>query len=238
MATSYLLRPADEAHRLLALRPYQLITAEPDPLLDEVVRLTASLFSTPIAIVALVEDTTVHFGLNVGLPAGTQRERREESVCSVAILQEETTVYENLPINPCELAEPGLIDRLDLQFYAGHPLLTADRQPVGVLCVLDHHPRQFDYEDRALLVRLAELVMQLMDLRLTSTYKPEVGASMWNRLYDRVEASVNRLGTLAALAQWEENSETEVAVAYRLSTREEIGRVLDALQDMIKQALA
>lgn len=233
MASAHPLCPANEAHRLLALRPYQLVTAIPDPLVDEFVGLTASLFSTPIAIIALVEASTVQFRLNVGLPEGTQREPRDESLCSLAILQDATTVYENLPQNPCELAQPDLVDRLNLQFYAGHPLYSPGGETIGVLCVLDHLPRRFDDEDRQLLVRLSTLAMQLLKIRLQATYQPELCITLWNGLYDRVEDSINRLGTLAALAQWEEHSETEGAVAYRLSTREEIGRVLDNLHEQI-----
>ena len=236
MTSAYPIRPADEAHRLEALRPYQLITAISDPLLDEVIRLTASLFSAPIAIVALVEKTTVQFRLNVGLPEKTEREPRDESICSAAILSDKTTVYENLLENPCELVQPALIERLNLQFYAGHPLCTPNGQAVGMLCVLDHQPRPFGEEDRLLLARLANLVMQMLNLRLEATYNPVFSSSQWGQLYDRIEHSMNRLATLTALAKWEQNTDTPGAVSYRESTRDEISRVLDALQAQITTA--
>jgi len=237
MASVYPLRPADEAHRLQALRPYQLVTAIPDPLFDELIRLTASLFSVPIAIIALVEATTVQFRLNVGLPPDMQQVPRAQSLCSVALLRDETTVYENLPQNPCALTEPGLVEQLNLQFYAGHPLRTPAGEAIGVLCVLAHQPRQFVDADRALLVRLATLTMDVLALRLHATYDPGLSDTLWNRLYDQVEESVNRLGTLAALAQWEEHAHTAGAVAYQRSMQEEIGRVLDALQAQLQLVL-
>jgi len=237
MASLYPLRPAAEAHRLQALRPYQLVTAIPDPLFDELIRLTARLFSVPIAIIALVEATTVQFRLNVGLPPGLQHVPRAQSLCSVALLREETTVYENLPQNPCALAEPGLVEQLNLQFYAGQPLRTPAGEAIGVLCVLAHQPRSFADADRALLVRLATLTMEVLALRLHATYEPGLSDTLWNRLYDQVAESVNRLGTLAALAQWEEHAHTAGAVAYQHSTREEISRVLDALQAQLQRVL-
>lgn len=234
MTPTYSLHAADEAHRLRALRPYQLATATPDPLFDELVRLTAALFSVPMAIITLVEATTVQFRLNVGLPPGTAQERREESLCSVAILQDDTTVYENLPRDPCDLVQPGLVERLNLQFYAGHPLRTPEGDSVGILCVLDHQPRPFGEEDQALLARLAALVMALFAVQLRAVYGPAEGASLWARLCDRIEDSVTRLGTLAALAQWEDNDQTAGARAYRQSTREEIGRVLDVIEAFVQ----
>lgn len=235
MAISYPRRPADEAHRLQALRPYQLITSIPDTLFDDLIRLTATLFNVPIAIVALVEESTVQFRLNVGLPADTAQEPRDESLCSVAILQDDTTVFENLEADPCELAEPGFVQRMNLQFYAGSPLRTASGFPVGVLCVIDRLPRHFGAEEQQQLERLSEIVISLLDLRIKSEKDGVLhpGTALWASLYDQIEASVNRLGTLAELAKWEENADTDAAVAYRHSTQEEIGRVLDALHEQI-----
>jgi len=232
MLPAYSLRPADEAHRLQSLRPYQLVASLPEQLFDELVRLTAALFCVPIAIIALVEESTVQFQLNVGLPKGTQRESRAESLCSIAIMQEHTTVFENLQTNPCTLAQPGLVQRLNLQFYAGHPLRTPDGYPVGVLCVIDHKPRLFAAEEQELLVRLSELVIRLLSLRVQALEEPLL-PSLWSRLYDQVEDSITRISTLVSLMEWEEHNETEGACAYRQSVREEIGRVLDALHGQL-----
>lgn len=232
MLVPYPLRPADETHRLHALRPYQLIASLAEPLLDELVRLTAALFSVPIAIIALVEESTVQFRLNVGLPKDTQRESRAESLCSVAITQEHTTVFEDLRINPCTLAQPGLVQRLNLQFYAGHPLVTPEGYAIGVLCVIDHHPRPFATEEAQLLARLSELTMRLLDLRVQALVEPLL-PSLWTQLYDQVEDSITRIHTLTSLLQWEENHETDGARAYRQSVREEISRVLDALHSQL-----
>ncbi|MBC6609779.1 GAF domain-containing protein [Hymenobacter sp. BT507] len=223
------LRSADEAHRLQALRPYQLVTSLSEPLFDELVRLSAALFSVPIAIIALVEESTVQFRLNVGLPAGTQQEQRAESLCSIAITQEHTTVFENLQTNPCTLAQPGFVQQLNLQFYAGHPLITPTGYPIGVLCVIDHQPRPFAAEEQQLLSRLADLTMRMLDLRVQALAEPLL-SSLWDQLYNQIEDSVTRIGTLASLLQWEESAETDGARAYRQSVREEISRVLDAMQ--------
>ena len=233
MATSYALRPADEAHRLLALRPYQLVTSISDPVFDDLVRLTATLFNVPIAIVALVEESTVQFRLNVGLPEGTAQEPRDESICSVAMLPGQSTVFENLQTNPCELSKPGFVQRMQLQFYAGSPLCTPEGFPVGMLCVIDRQPRRFQAKDQQLLTRLAAIVMRLLNLRIQAENEvQQSGSSLWHSLYDQIESSVTRLGTLAELAKWEENADTEAAVAYRTSAQEEIERVLDVLQEL------
>ena len=238
MANSYPIRPADEAHRLQALRPYQLVSSIPDALLDDLIRLAATLFNVPIAIVAFVDASTVHFQLNVGLPNDATTQNRSESLCSVAILQGSTVVFEDLGARPCELAEPGFVQDLNLLFYAGSPMRTSAGHPVGVLCVIDHMPRRFGAEERELLERLYVIVIRLLDMRLKALADtPEPGAALLAGIYDQIESSVNRLGTLAELAKWEEHDDTDGAVAYRHSTQEEIGRVLDVLYAQIQTQL-
>ena len=116
---------------------------------------------------------------------------------------------------------------------------TANGFPVGELCVIDRLPRAFGAEDRRQLERLSEIVIRLLGLRIKPEQDgtPAPGTTRWAGLYDQIEASVNRLGTLAGLTKWEDSASTDAAVAYRQSTQEEIGRVLDALHGQITARL-
>lgn len=135
MSTSSLL-PANEQERLTALAPYRVLGTAPDAVFDEVVRLTAKLFNVPIALVSLVDEGSVWFKANFGL-AGAERVARNESICSVAILHDDTTVYGDLVAEPCRLTEPGVAEALQMRFYAGHPLCDDNGYHIGALCVID-----------------------------------------------------------------------------------------------------
>ncbi|UOQ52497.1 GAF domain-containing protein [Hymenobacter cellulosivorans] len=156
--------PSNEEDRLLALSRYQVVGTAPESLFDDLAALTAKLFRAPIALVSLVEEDSVWFKANFGLPdAG--RVHRSESLCSVAVLHDEVTVFESLSANPCTLIEPTVQQALRLEFYAGHPLQTADGFNIGSLCVIDHQVRDFSADEQELLRQLATTVMLLLELR-------------------------------------------------------------------------
>ncbi len=225
--------PLAEELRLQALRPYQLLNTMRDETFSELVRLAAKLFNVPIGIVAFIDEEEVSMGLNYGLPPDMDRVDRGETLCSVAMLSEETTVFENLHDHPCDLISPFLVKRLHLGFYAGHTLRTAAGYPIGVLCVIGHEPRTFSEAESELLARLATVVMGLLDLRLHLLQQPAWNQRLWEAIYARIESSVTRLETLGALAAWEAE-DGPTARAYQASAREESLRVIAVLTEQIQ----
>jgi GAF domain-containing protein len=229
--------PANDAERLLALAPYRVLGTAPDAVFDEVVRLTAKLFNVPIALVSLVDEGSVWFKANFGL-GGAERVQRNESVCSVAILQDETTVYEDLRQTPCQLTEPGVAEALDMRFYAGHPLRNGQGYQIGALCIIDREPRKLSVAEQSRLQKLAAVVMKMLDLRLALHQQPQRSAAIWLLLYDHLDQSLTRLGTLAELSRWEESPDTPQAQIYQRSLEEEAELVTDVLDNQTSLALA
>lgn len=229
--------PTNEPERLLALAPYLVLGSAPDALFDEVVRLTAKLFGVPIALVSLVEEGSVWFKANFGL-AGAGRVARNESICSVAILQERTTVYENLVAEPCQLTDASMAHALNMQFYAGHPLRNAEGHNLGALCLIDHQPRKLTALEQQRLQELAAIVMQLLELRLALQQRPELMLPVWTQLYDHLDASFSRLATLAELSQLEKSATTPGALRYQLASEEEAALVIRQLAHQVQAALA
>jgi GAF domain-containing protein len=234
MSTSSLL-PLAESRRLQALRPYQLFNTMQDETFAELVRLAAKLFNVPVGIVAFVEEEEVRFGLNYGLEPGLDRVNRWETLCSVAMLENETTVFEDLRAQPCDLINPALVQRLKLGFYAGAALRTKEGYSIGVLCVIDHKARTFTPSEARLLEQLAAVVMSLLDLRLHLLAQPAWNQQLWASIYTRIEASVTRVETLAALASWESAGDSEAAESYRRSTQEEVMSVIAVLHEQIQR---
>ena len=228
--------PANDAERLLALAPYRVLGTAPDAVFDEVVRFTAKLFNVPIALVSLVDEGSVWFKANFGL-GGAERVQRNESVCSVAILQEDTTVYENLRQTPCQLTEPGVAEALHMQFYAGHPLRNDAGYQIGALCIIDRQPRQLSAAEQARLQKLATVVMKMLDLRLALQHQPQKSAAVWLLLYDHLDQSLTRLDTLAELSRWEESPDTPQALLYQRSLQEEAELVTNMLDSQTSRAL-
>jgi GAF domain-containing protein len=183
--------PANEPERLTALAPYRVLGTSPDAVFDEIVRLTAKLFNVPIALIALVDEASVWFKANFGM-IGTEQIARDESVCSIAIRNEDTTIFNDLRETPCALAKPHVAESLQLRFYAGHPLRNTQGYNIGALCVIDRKPRQLSTEEQKRLQELAGIVMKMLDLRLALMRRPELASTAWIMLYDKLDTSLNR----------------------------------------------
>ena len=234
MADQSTLLPLNEELRLQALRPYQLFNTMQDETFTELVRLAAKLFNVPIGIIAFVEEEVVRFGLNHGLDPDMDRVNRWQTLCSVAMLDEGISVYEDLHGQPCNLIDSALVLKLNLGFYAGTTLRTAEGYALGVLCVIDHKARRFRPEEGDLLARMGKVVMSLLDLRLHLVQQPLWNQQLWAAVYERIEASMLRLETLASLASWEEEPESEAAKSYQQSTHDEMMRIIDVLIEQIQ----
>ncbi|MCB2377471.1 GAF domain-containing protein [Hymenobacter sp. BT635] len=167
--------PHNDEDRLLALSRYRVAGTAPEHLFDGIAALTAKLFGAPIALVSLVAEDSVWFKAHFGLPDAT-RVNRAQSLCSVAILHDEATIFENLRQQPCTLIESDVLEQLNLAFYASQPLQTTDGFNIGALCVIDHQARTFTPDEQKLLKQLAISVMLFLELRREGITLPVPGA--------------------------------------------------------------
>ena len=157
-----------EEQRLAALHRYALLDTPPDTAFDRLASLAARLFGFPLALVTLVDRDRQWFKARQGPGSaviGVSETSREVAFCAHTILSKEPLVVEDARLdsrfadNPFVTGDPGL------RFYAGAPLIGADGQALGSLCLLDFQPRTFSAEQRATLADLAAAVVSEMDLR-------------------------------------------------------------------------
>jgi hypothetical protein len=159
--------PDNDAERLEALREYDLLNSSLEVSINKISELAVRLFKVPIALVALVEEEIVYFKGNVGME-GIESVERGMSLCSLAILKSEVTVFENALEEPCLLANPLVAGTFGLKFYAGAPLKTKGGFNIGTVCIVDTKPRKFLKADRKLLEDLAAIVMEMIELKYAS----------------------------------------------------------------------
>jgi type IV pilus assembly protein PilB len=150
--------PADEAARLASLHRTKLLDSPPEERFDRITRLAQSIFGVPIALVTLVDRGRQWFKSNQGLE-GTETPR-EDAFCAHAILARETMIVPDAALDPRFAFNPLVTGGPGIRFYAGHPVVAPDGQPLGTLCVIDHVPRQFSEADADKLRGLAALVEQ------------------------------------------------------------------------------
>lgn len=156
-----------EAKRLEAVRRYDILDTPPDGVFDRITALAADLFDVPIALVTIVDHDRIWFKSRYGLDE-VEEIPRDPGLCASAILEDGPYVVESARNDPRTLANPLVSGSMGLQFYAAAPLRTSDGHRLGTLCIIDREPRIFSPRQGTFLERLAEIVIDEMELRLSA----------------------------------------------------------------------
>ena len=225
--------PTYEHERLEALRPYRVLGTPGQGVFNDFVSVVAKLFDVPIALVSLVRESDVVFIGNAGLPEATIA-NREDSMCSVAVLQEGPTVFEDIAAKPCSLVNPLTAQQMNLGFYAGQALRGADGMGIGSLCVLDRKPRQLTEPEALLLEQLALVATDLLQLQAARAAQEQVRAHLDGPLLE----SLTRLRTLAELRELTSTVDSSDAKVYDDSRLDEAMHLTRAMRRALQVALA
>lgn len=156
--------PDNETNRLEALQRYKITNTPSEDSFDGIARLATQIFNVPISLLSLVDAESVFFKANIGMGKAKEA-NRGKSICALAILNEEVTVFEDALKEPCLISNPNVIGDFGLRFYAGAPLITHDGFLIGTLCIIDQKTREFTESDRLILEGLAKTAMDQIELR-------------------------------------------------------------------------
>lgn len=150
-------QPENEVQRLAALRRLLCLDTPSEKRFDRIVQYAATEFEVPIMLLSLVDHDRLWFKAKVGVDFCEAS--RDVSMCSHAILVEEATIIPDTFLDPRFADNPLVIGDPKIRFYAGAPLETETGIRVGMLCLIDTKPRQFDAVDIAILQTLRTLIV-------------------------------------------------------------------------------
>lgn len=156
--------PENDAERLAALHRYRITDTPSEDSFDGIAKLATQIFDVPISLLSLVDAESVFFKANIGMGKAKEA-NRGKSLCALAILDKEITVFEDALKEPCLMANPNVTGDFGLRFYAGAPLITHDGFLIGTLCIIDQKPREFSASDKLILEGLAKTAMDHIELR-------------------------------------------------------------------------
>ena len=188
---------SDENERMKAVRRYDILDSPPDGAFDRITALVARRFRVPIAIISVVDEDRIWFKSHHGLPV--QQIDREPGLCASAILGGAPYLIEDARVDPRSLANPLVAGDFGLRFYAAVPLTTSDGHNLGTLCVLDKEPRSFDQEQIEDLQDFATIVMDQLELRLSSRSAVSRANLMAKEIDHRVMNSLQFVSSLLSL---------------------------------------
>ncbi|MBL7910053.1 MAG: GAF domain-containing protein [Bacteroidia bacterium] len=156
--------PENEVDRLKALEYFDILNALPDRYFSNLARIIAVTFDVPIALVSLVGSEDVIFKGNFGMK-GINRVDRGKSLCSLAVLDLEPTIFADAIKEPCLLTNPLVIGEFGLRFYAGAPIITKEGFSIGTVCIVGKEPREFSADETEILKLFAENAMHEIEMR-------------------------------------------------------------------------
>jgi two-component system, sporulation sensor kinase A len=168
-----------EKDRLKALQRYHILDTPPESSFDRITLLASQLLNVPVAITSLVDKNRVWFKSRHGVDF--EEVKREPGLCASAILQNKPYILNDASIDPRSHANSLVSRENGFRFYVGVPLITHDQHNLGTLFVMDYHPRSITHEELNILIVLAQIVMDEMELRRKIFMERSPQISMQNR---------------------------------------------------------
>ncbi len=165
---------AREALRLEALERYNVLDTAPEEAFDRITRLARAALHVPIALVSLVDKDREWFKSRQGFDVSEAP--RELSFCTYAIEGEDPFIISETLDDPRFCTHPLVVGEPRIRSYVGVPLCTHDGHRLGTLCAIDREPRQFSEDQVSMLIDLAHLVIDELELRRLATRDSLTGA--------------------------------------------------------------
>ncbi len=158
--------PPSEERRLATLAAYEIMDTLPESQVDDITRLAATICGVPIALVGLIDRDRQWYKSAQGLD-GTEASR-DLTFCSHALLSPDTMIIEDALLDVRFHDNPYVTGDPPVRFYAGAPLIVANGECIGTLCVIDRQPRTLSEQQIDALRTLARHVVTYLELRRKS----------------------------------------------------------------------
>jgi len=158
--------------RLAAVQKVRLLGTPAEERFDKITRLARRIFGVPMACLDIVGEKIAWLKSVQGFD-GIEG-LRKDSYCHHTVLDDEVCVILDARIDP-RVHDSGFAETW--VFYAGVPL-RFDGERIGVLCIGDHQPREFDAEHLGALSDLAALAER--ELQIAALSEAQVALALSN----------------------------------------------------------
>lgn len=162
--------PFNEMERVLNLSEFDIDYSNLENNFKDLTKLAAMVAGTNISLVNLIDSFTQwsvsSFGLDI------EQMPREDSVCQYTILQSDQFEVQDLSEDDRFKEKEYVSSPLNLRYYFGIPLKTAEGHNIGALCVLDPSVKHLSPEKIELLKIIAqEIINRLYTIKAIQDLK-------------------------------------------------------------------
>ncbi|MEO6264270.1 MAG: sensor domain-containing diguanylate cyclase [Luteimonas sp.] len=153
-----------EALRLQALDSFRILDTPPEATFDDVVHLASQICGVPIALISLVDRERLYFKARTGLDV--EQVARHRSLCECAISNPGALLeVGDASLDPRFADTPLVTEAPGIRFYAATSLVTPEGHAIGTLCVINRQSHALDDAQRAALLALGRVTVQLLQAR-------------------------------------------------------------------------
>ena len=154
-----------DAERVVEIDRYRVLVEPPRADLLALVDVAAQVADVPLATINLITDTEQHQIATTGFDASICA--REDSMCNLVLQEKAPVIVPDASQDPRFKDNPFVTGEIgDVRFYATHQLRTPSGVVIGTLCVFDTEPRELGDDQEEALVKLADRVVDLLELEL------------------------------------------------------------------------
>lgn len=162
--------PSNEMERILNLSDFDIDYSNLQNNFKDLTKLAAKVAGTNISLVNLIDSFTQwsvsSFGLDI------EQMPREDSVCQYTILNDDQFEVNDLSADDRFKEKDYVNNPLNLRYYFGIPLKTAEGHNIGALCVLDPSVKNLSPEKVELLKIIAqEIINRLYTIKAIQDLK-------------------------------------------------------------------
>ncbi|QEE50316.1 GAF domain-containing sensor histidine kinase [Flavobacterium alkalisoli] len=157
--------PLNDAQRLEKLYEYRILDTHSEEAFDKIALLAAQIFNTTSAFISFVDEDRVFLKSNLSLLRNNIIDRRD-SLCSLAILEDNVTVFNDTHTSPDLMESPYVAGEDGIRFYAGAPLKSPEGYTVGTVCVVDTVPREVTDSQLDMLKTLSKIIVNKLESRM------------------------------------------------------------------------
>ncbi|MGG5823779.1 GAF domain-containing protein [Falsiroseomonas sp. HW251] len=156
--------PIADPKRLVALRRTGLLDSPPEQPFDNITSAASKAMDASVALVSLVADDRQFFK-SAQDPSGVFRAEQETtlamSLCRYAVAARQPLVISDARLSPDFQDHPAVREG-GVVAYAGYPIMLADGEAIGTVCVLDTKPREWADDQVSALKDLARQASELI----------------------------------------------------------------------------
>ncbi len=220
----------DEPFRLAEVARTNILDTPIEPRFERITRLTKRMLGVPIVTVSIVDADRQWFKSTQGLSCA--QTSRDISFCGHAINEKEYMIVPDARQDPRFHDNPLVTGEPHIVFYAGVILRSTEGAALGMLCAIDHEPRQLTPEDLETLRDFAKMAERELNQNTTETIQSKLIAEIKphrrNAMIDPLSRVWNQQGINYMLGgQLNHYFKTEEPFALMIMAVDRIDRIID-----------